>query len=167
MGAALASGDPDAASDTIGAGSPEGDDRMGVSGPKEERRHPSLSRELDRAMERLVRATGRLDVSDALREAMASALEALAPLREQARHARGPARDTITARLVELDGALAAAARSACGPGVEAVHEEAAAELAAYRGRLTPEVWQKSLEASVDRLLRERYGLPTLDPDRV
>jgi hypothetical protein len=40
---------------------------------------------------------------------------------------------------------------------------EAAAELAPFRGRLDDQSWTRSMEATIDRLLRDRFGLPFLD----
>jgi hypothetical protein len=32
---------------------------------------------------------------------------------------------------------------------------------------MAPDAWERTVEASVDRLLRESYGLPTLDLDEI
>jgi hypothetical protein len=132
-----------------------------------ERRQPSLSRHLDRVADRLVRAAGRLETPLALRETLAAALEACVSLKEQARHARGTARESFSERLAAIDREMMEAARTASGPDLPEVEREAMAELASYRARLTPDMWRRSVEASVERLLRERYGLPTIDPARI
>jgi hypothetical protein len=129
-----------------------------------EARRPSLTKQLDRIVTALVRAAGRLDTPDALRERLSGLLEEIVQLHEQARHARGPARDGIAGRLVAADRALIATARAALDPAaLEALRAEAAAELIAYRGRLDAGQWSRSVEAATDRLVRGRFGLPTLD----
>jgi hypothetical protein len=136
-------------------------DEPGVPEP----RRPSLARHLDRAIERLVQAAGRLETPEALRDALGSILHAVVALRDEARGARGPAREAALARLATLDGQLVAAARAAVDPAdLDRLSAEAAADLAPYRARLAPEAWQQSLELTVNRLLRAHLRLPTLEP---
>jgi hypothetical protein len=141
----------------------------GVDGePGPARRPPSLSRQVARATERTVRAAGRLDTPETLREALTRVLESLVVLHERARHARGEARTAIAQDLVALDRAIVQAAReAAAGEPLDHLRAQAADELESYRARMTSDAWQRSLDASLDRLLRERYGLPTLDPDEM
>ncbi|MEZ5317611.1 MAG: hypothetical protein R2752_09450 [Vicinamibacterales bacterium] len=130
-----------------------------------DRRRPSLSRHLERAMDGLGRAAGRLESPEPLREAIARLLEDLAALREQARGARGPARQQIVDRLAPLDLALLEAARAAAPDDVRAaLRREAEAELAPYRTRLDEPAWTRGVQVTADRLLREQYGLPFLNP---
>jgi hypothetical protein len=135
--------------------------------PVQERRQPSVSRQLERAADRLVRAAGRLETPVELREHLSAVLERVVALREQARRPSAAKRDEIAQTLARLDREMLLAARSACGPELPEVEHDAAAELAPYRTRLAPEVWQRSFDASVDRCLRERFGLPVLDPVRL
>lgn len=128
-------------------------------------RRPSLGRGIERALDRLSRAAGRLDSPESLRESVAGAMDELAGLREEARRARGDARERVRSRLAALDAELAAAARAAASDGLAAAQAAAEADLAAFRGRLAPDAWQRAVAVGVDRLLRERFGLPTLDPD--
>jgi hypothetical protein len=144
---------------------PTGD---GETGPESESeppaRRPSLSRHLERAIERLVRVAGRLDVPEGLRAAVAAVVERLATLREAAHGARGDARDRLAGELRPFDGVLLAAARAATPAEVlAALERDAAAELAPFQGRLAGADWTRSLEITVDRLLRDRYGLPTVE----
>lgn len=129
-----------------------------------ERRGPSVGRQLDRAMERLTAAAGHLDRPEAFRECVTGILTAVADLRERLRSTRGEARRAMASRLVDLDNAIAGAARLAESALVLRADQEAAAELAPFRGRLAPEAWQRSVEAAADRLLRASCGLPVLDP---
>jgi len=130
----------------------------------EERKRPSLSKHLDRAIERLSRAAGRLDVPDAVRDLVGRLLAALTVLRDGAKKARGDARDAIVAELRSLDDQLSAGARLAAPPDLLATLErDAGQDLAAFRDRLPSDRWHAALTATVDRLLRDRWGLPTLD----
>lgn len=139
----------------------DGSEPAGTSA--EERRRPSLSKHLERIIERTTRAAARLETPEPLRDALTGVLEQLVPLRAEARGLRGPARAAAEARLAPLDEGLVVAARAAAPPAVlDELQREAAAELAPYRGRLTGSAWEKGIRATVDRLLRERYGLPFL-----
>lgn len=130
----------------------------------EERRRPSITRQLDRAIDRVVAASGSLDLPDGLPAALTAILDDLVALRDQVRHARGAARQALAERLVTIDHAIADAARAAAGPSIADVESEARRDLASFRSRLPAEAWERSVRAGVDRLLRERYRLPSLDP---
>jgi hypothetical protein len=148
----------------VGLGPQATDGGEGVASPAiDERRRPSIPRQLDRAIDRIVRAAGQLEAPESFREALAGILDQLSELRELARHARGEQRRALLERALTIDAAIGAAARGAAGDGLGETVADATRELAGFRTRLTPEVWQKSLDVAVDRLLRERYGLPTLD----
>ena len=155
-------GDPVSAESDEATGAKETD-----ASPLQERRQPSMSRQLERATDRLVRAAGRLETPVELRERLSSLLERVVELREQAKRPRAHKRDAIASALADLDRDMLLAARSACGSELPDVEHDAAAELAPYRTRLAPEMWQRSFDASVDRLLRDRFGLPVLDPARL
>jgi hypothetical protein len=124
----------------------------------------SLTKHLERAVERLVRAAGRLEWPDELRDACDSMLQSVADLRRRATGARGPARDAIAAELPALEAALASALR-AHAPETDRLEarRDAEVDLAPYRARLGPDRWQQAVEATADRLLRDRLGLPTLE----
>jgi hypothetical protein len=132
------------------------------------RRVPSLSRQIARAAERTVRAAGRLETPEALREALTRVLESLVALQHRARHARGAAREAIVRDLVALDRDVIRAARdAAAGDGLDRLHVQASRDLDRYRARMSAEAWERSLDASIDRLLRGTYGLPILDLDEM
>ena len=135
----------------------------GETGSDPSSRKTSLTKQLDRAIERLSRAAGRLDLSDGLRDAITIWLETLSVLREEARGARGPAKDALVERLPSLDELIKAGARESAPPAlIEELRREAEQDLASFRGRLAGDAWQRALEATVDRLLRDRLGLPAL-----
>jgi hypothetical protein len=126
-------------------------------------RAASPGRHLERAMQKLASAIGRLDRSDAFREAGAAVLQQLADIREAVRAARGAARTQLMERLPALDVILLDAARAEAGAdGLATLQAQAAEELAPYRGRLSQDTWSQSLALSVTRLLRGRFGLPTI-----
>ena len=130
----------------------------------DERKRPSLSKQLERAIDRLSRSAGRLDIPDGVRDQIGRVLAALTTLREAAKKARGEARDAIVEELRSLDDELRAGARSAAAPDlVVSLERDASQDLAAFRDRLPPDRWQAAIAATVDRLLRDRWGLPTLD----
>ena len=129
-------------------------------------RRPSLSKHLERVSERLSRLLGRHDLSEPFLERVNLTISAVSAARERARTARGAARDEIAVDVRPLDAELMMATRVMLGPAeLEKVERQAEDELASYRNRLAPEAWEKARTATVDRLLRERFGLPVIDPD--
>ncbi len=135
-----------------------------IDAATEDAKKPSLSRHLDRVVTSLTRVAGRLELPADLRDRVTMTIEAAVALHEQARHARGQARESIAARLVALDGDLLGAARAAAGETVLAeLRAQAESELAVYRSRLAADVWTRSVDVTVDRLVRDRFGLPTLE----
>jgi hypothetical protein len=136
-----------------------------VEGPDEPAgaRKSSLGRDLDRATERMSRALGRLDLPEEVREAVSAVIAALGQIREDARHLRGAARQSIDPRLAQVDRAIGEIAWSAAGDvEVERTRAQAEHELIVYRPRLSDDVWRKSVMVTVDRLLRDRLNLPSL-----
>ena len=127
-------------------------------------KRPSLTKHLDRAIENLSRIGGRVDLSSELRDACDRVLQALVELRTAAAKTRGAARDAFAAQLAPLDQALATAVKDHAPSGLRApIVNEAMADLAPYRQRLPAETWQRSVEITTDRMLRDRLGLPLLE----
>jgi hypothetical protein len=132
--------------------------------PAADRRRASLAKHLQRAIDRLGAAVSRVDLATAVRDALEAALRDLATLAQGSRGARGAAREAIVAQLASLDVRMMAGVRAAVGPGeLERLARETSADLATYRGRIAPEMWQRSLDLGVTRLLRDELGLPTLE----
>lgn len=126
-------------------------------------RRPSLAKHLERVIDRLTRLAGRMELPDALRALAGEHLEALTAIQVDARGARGANRDALVARLGPLDRALIEAARAAMSSAeLEILRREAEAELDQYRRRIAPDAWERAIEVTVDRLLRERLGLPVM-----
>jgi hypothetical protein len=131
--------------------------------PAEPHKRPSLGRHLERALDRLSRVAGRLDLPEELRAACDRAIQQTAALRESAARARGEARDRALADLEAIDGELMAGVRAHAPAGlVDVLRTDAAADLAPFRSRLAGDAWQRSMDVTVDRLLRDRLGLPVL-----
>lgn len=137
-------------------------DRSADADEQEGRRRPSLTRHLDRAIERFTRAMARVDIPEDLRMALEPLLQELIDARGAGTKARGAARDAVVRRLQAIDEQLSSALRSfAPEEARDAARLEAEAELAGYRSRLIGDTWPRAVSANADRLLRERYGLPT------
>jgi hypothetical protein len=127
------------------------------------KKHASLTKHLDRAIDRLVRAGSRTDITDAFRDGADGIVQALGDMRDRARGARGAAREEMTTALSVLDAELMRVARAAADASLVArLRADSAADLAAYRGRLDAAAWERAVELGVDRLLRDHFGLPTV-----
>ncbi|HXT70882.1 MAG TPA: hypothetical protein VN700_14070 [Vicinamibacterales bacterium] len=137
-------------------------DSAGASEPGTKRR--SLSRHLDRAIDRLSRAAVRVDMPDGLRAECTRVLDALATLRETSAGRRGSARDDAAGALSALDAELDAAARAFTPAAwMFEIRDQAAADLAPFRARLPADAWARSIDVTVGRLIRDRFSLPVLE----
>jgi len=123
----------------------------------------SLADHLERVMLRLTaaRVEGRVDAAlDDLIDRVSRELDAA---RSDARGLRGEARRQLVARLAKVDQELLARVREALpeAAGAEVVRE-AEEELAPFRSGMTAEAFNRAREAAIDRLVRQRKGLPTI-----
>ena len=122
-------------------------------------RGPSLPVHMERVLRRLTsaRATGTLDAGfDHLLDRVARELDA-------ARGVRGARRQALVERLAALDRELLDAARAGLDDASRAaLAHEADEELAGFRSAMSPEAFARAREAAIDRLVRERAGLPTI-----
>lgn len=125
------------------------------------RRPGSLPAHLERVVARLTALRAGEDRSlDDVADAMVRELDAA---RAGARQLRGDARQALLDRLRDLDRALLDAARAQLdAPGREALAADAARELEPFRDRLPRDAYERSLGASIDRLVRERRRLPVI-----
>ena len=123
----------------------------------------SLPHHLERVVRRLTsaRATGTLGPDfDALIDRMAEELDAS---RAKAGGVRGAARQALLDRLEGLDRELLQQARGALDAAVLATFErEADADLAPFRSSMSVEALSRARDAAIDRLVRTRFGLPTV-----
>jgi hypothetical protein len=127
-------------------------------------RRGSLPAHLDRAQARLDGAP--VTTRDLMGDVLDEVRHTIDTLRASARGLRGDARQPLIARLEGLDRLLLEAARARVSPASRAaLEEEAAAELAPFRSRLSAEAYDRSRGAAFDRLLREQLRLPILAYD--
>ena len=92
-------------------------------------------------------------------------MQDLVAARDAAKKARGASRDEVAGRLPALDARLVDAARATASADlIDTLRAEAEQDLAPYRDRLPGDAWQRSIDVTVTRLLRDRYGLPTIEP---
>jgi len=123
----------------------------------------SLPAHLERVLLRLssARARGSLgDAFDTLIDRVSAELDAA---RSKASGLRGAARRELVQRLAALDAELIGQARSDLDPGDAAsLARDAEEELAAFRSGMAPDAFARAREAATDRLVRERFALPTI-----
>jgi hypothetical protein len=127
--------------------------------PSSDRRHASLPAHLERVVARLTALRAGEDRSlDATLETIVREIDAA---RSSAKSVRGEARQTLLARLRDLDRLLLDAAYAQCDPATMGeLATEADADLLPFRGRMAPDAYEQSRRAAIDRLLRERRTLP-------
>jgi hypothetical protein len=134
--------------------------------PTESEKRPSLSRQMDRALDKLSRVSGRLDLAESFRDEVSRSISALSAIRDAARTARGDARTELTMRLPVIDAALVGAGRDALGVDVlNRLRGDAEADLSSYRPRLSQDMWRRSVDRALDQLVRDHLGLPTFTFD--
>jgi hypothetical protein len=135
----------------------------GEGGTERATRGPSLPAHLERALLKLTsaRASGTLDDRfDALIDRVNGELETA---RASPGGIRGDARQALLARLAALDAELIAEARGALDDqALAALSREADEELASFRERMTAEAFARARDNALTRLIRERFGLPTV-----
>jgi hypothetical protein len=121
----------------------------------------SLPAHLERVLLRLTNARARGTVGpefEALIDRVAGELDGV-----RARSLRGEAREAAIARLGAIDAALGAQALAGLDEaGRAALELEADEELTGYRAAMAPDAYARARSAAVDRLLRDRLGLPTI-----
>ena len=138
-------------------------DAEGEGGPAEPvaRMRASLPSHLDRVIARLTALRAGGDRS--LDEAIEAAVREIDAARAGAPQLRGATRQALLDRLRALDEGLLRAARASCeAASLAALAVDADAELAPFRDRLPPDAYARSREACIDRLVRERWRLPTV-----
>jgi hypothetical protein len=143
------------------------DGAAGVAGRRESdadsgdgaRRPPSLTAHVERVLRRLTsaRASGALDAG------FDDLLDRVSHEHEAARGARGTRRQAIVERLAALDRELIERSRARLDESVvTALRREAGEELATFRSGMTAEAFGRARDAALERLIRERAGLPTI-----
>jgi hypothetical protein len=128
-----------------------------------DRRGPSLPAHIERVVLRLTRARANGGVGQECDDVIDRVARELDAARADARGVRGDARRALVIRLSVLDAELLQTARTALDEATRvALTREAEDELSAFRDRMAPDAFVRSREAAVDRLVRERLGLPVL-----
>jgi hypothetical protein len=145
----------------IAAGGASGAGEAGEDVASAFRRKDSLSAHLERVVARLTALRGgEIRALDPIIDDIVRELDAA---RAGAKGLRGDARAALLERLRALDGQLVQAARGICDAATfQALGAEADAELAPFRARMPQETYDRSREACIDRLLRERVKLPVI-----
>ncbi len=107
------------------------------------------------------RASGTLgDAFDALIDRVSAELDAA---RAKAGGLRGDARQALLDRLTAIDMELLQQARARLDSGARAtLAREADEELAGFRSGMNVDAFARAHDAAVDRLVRERFSLPTV-----
>jgi hypothetical protein len=123
----------------------------------------SLPQHLERVVMRLSEARARGTLGGEFDDLIDRASRELDDARTRAGGMRGEARRALVERLAALDAELLARARE----GVTEVERaalaaEAEQELAPYRASMNGDVFARTREAAIDRLVRERANLPTI-----
>jgi hypothetical protein len=135
---------------------------LGVSGPVAAP-GASLPAHLQRVVLRLTaaRANGSLgETFDAVIDRVARELDTA---RAGSRGIRGDARQALLDRLILLDDELLREARSSLDISIlSAARAEADDELASFREQMSRDAYERAREAAVDRLIRNRLGLPVI-----
>jgi hypothetical protein len=125
------------------------------------RRHETLPRHLERVVARLTALRAGADRS--LDDVVNTIVQELDAARAGAKALRGRARTELLQRLMELDGQLLSAARDRLTDSERnELRREAEAELEPFRDRMPHAAFEQSIAACSDRLLRDRFRIPTL-----
>jgi hypothetical protein len=131
--------------------------------PSASKRRP-VPKVIGRAIERLGRLAGRLELPEGFRDAMSRTIEELSALQAELAGTRGDARQRLLERLAPLESAIIEEARQIVPADVmQAITARAEEELAPYRDRLSADAWDRAIAVTVDRGVREHLDLPSLD----
>src|SRR6185312_869351 len=134
-----------------------------TSNPQSPTPRSSLPAHLERVLLRLSssRARGTLgEAFDALIDRVSAELD---EVRGRAGGVRGEARHALVERLAAIDADILRLARASLdGAAAAALGREADADLAAFRTAMPADAYARTREAAIDRLVRDRFGLPVI-----
>ena len=123
----------------------------------------SLPAHLQRVVMRLTSARSGGSVGPAFDALIDRVADELETARSAAGGIRGERRRQLVDRLAALDRELLLEARAATGEDtLDALRREADTELAPFKGGMAADALARAREAAIDRLVRERYRLPTI-----
>ena len=126
------------------------------------RHRVSLPAHIDRVLTRATNQLAMREAAPGIHAALERVIAELDLLRHDARGARGATRAALLDRLATIDRALIVAARLAAGSSLEGIQEAARAELAPFKTRMAAAPFARALTACTDRLVSERFRLPTV-----
>ena len=140
-----------------------GDSRLPTLDSRLSTNRPSLPAHLERAVLRLTQARAGGPLGPAFDEVIDRVARELDRARAGARGVRGDARQALLNRLIALDAELVQQARATLDePARASLARDAEDELAGFRVAMAPDAFARAREAAIDRLIRERFGLPTI-----
>jgi hypothetical protein len=138
-------------------------DASGDSDESTRSRRESLARHIERALGRLTTLRGSTQAGFALGDTLDHVVRRLDTLQPDAKRVRGDDRTALVLELEEMDGELTRAAVAALdSEDRDRLAADAERELAPFRGRMLPDSWSKAIAAAFERLVRERFHLPSL-----
>jgi hypothetical protein len=133
-----------------------------TAGEDAHRRRPTLREHIDRLILRLT--TARTGVTEpGLDRVLERAVRELDSARDLSRHARGEGRERLLSHLEALDRDITTALAGTISSDEHAgLVRQAEAELASFKLRMPIPAYQRAVALSVERLLRDKVGLPRL-----
>jgi hypothetical protein len=139
------------------------DDPEGGQDAEADRQGPSLPAHLTRVVLKLTAARASGAAGPEWDEVIDRVARELDTARADPRGVRGEARRALIQRLSVLDQELLHTSRAALDDATRAVLlRDAEDELSGFRDRMAVDAFARSRDAAVDRLVRERFGLPIL-----
>ena len=123
----------------------------------------SLPAHLERVVTMLTSARAGGSLGDEFDELIDRVAKELDASRAAAGGLRGTARQAAIERLTAIDAELVQRVRGALAPAtIDEIAREAEADLAAFRSSMAADAYARARAAAIDRLVRERSGLPTI-----
>jgi hypothetical protein len=134
-----------------------------VEGRPDVRRGTSLPAHLERVVLRLTSARAGGTLGEAFDHVIDGAARELDAARAEVRGVRGAARQRLIDRLAALDHDLLQQARANLDERALAeIMRQADEELAPFRLGMAPDTFTRAREGAIDRLVRDRFRLPTI-----
>ena len=144
-------------------GQPTLDSRLPTTDSRPSTTRSSLPAHLERAVLRLTQARAAGALGPAFDEVIDRVARELDAARAQARGVRGDARQALLTRLIALDAELIQHAGATLDEATRvSLARDADEELAGFRAAMAQDAFARARDAAIDRLIRERFGLPTL-----
>ena len=123
----------------------------------------SLPAHLERVLLRLSSSRARGTLGDAFDTLLDRVSAELDEAKARAGGVRGEARHALVERLAAIDGDVLQVARASLdADATAALGREVDADLAAFRTTMTADAYARAHEAAIDRLVRDRFGLPVI-----